>query len=91
MTYSVGVVGSGMGAAEYRLAETLNPGDDARARYYAGEMPPPQATRPHHRRHHNGHAEQCEGLAALRRREGIGQDRLRDRHHAAAETLQDAE
>src|SRR5208282_3149056 len=44
MTYSVGVVGSGLGAAEYRLAETLKPEAEARARYYAGEVPPPGET-----------------------------------------------
>ena len=53
---------------------------------------PAAERRPDHRRHHHGDAEHRKGLAALRRRKRIGQDRLRDRHHAAAaETLQDAE
>ncbi len=53
---------------------------------------PAAERRPDHRRDHHGDAEQREGLAALFRREGSRQDRLRDRHHAAAaEALQDAE
>ena len=53
---------------------------------------PPAERRPDHRRHHHRDAEQREALAALLRREGVRQDRLSDRHHAAAaETLQDAE
>src|SRR5262249_30941570 len=48
--------------------------------------------RPDDRRHHHGNTEQRKALPALRRRERIGENRLRDRHHAAAaEALQDAE
>ena len=52
---------------------------------------PAAERRPDHRSHDHGNAEQREGLAALLWREGVRQDRLRDRHHAAAaEALQDA-
>ena len=53
---------------------------------------PAAERRPDHRGNHHGDAEHRKGLAALRRRKRIRQDRLRDRHHAAtAEALQDAE
>ncbi|GJE03234.1 hypothetical protein GMJLKIPL_5185 [Methylobacterium isbiliense] len=47
--------------------------------------------RPDHRRDHDGDPVEREGLAALLRREGIRQDRLRERGHTAAEPLQHPE
>ena len=53
---------------------------------------PAAERRADHGRDHHRDAEQREGLAALFRRKRVGEDRLRDRHHAAAaEALQDAE
>jgi hypothetical protein len=53
---------------------------------------PTAERRPGYRSDHHRNPEQREGLAALRWRKGIRQNRLRHRHHAAAtEALQDAE
>ncbi len=53
---------------------------------------PAAERRTHHRRHDHGDAEQRKRLTALLRREGVGQNRLRYRHHAAArQALQNAE
>ena len=52
---------------------------------------PAAECRPDHRGNHHRDAEHRKGLAALFRRKQIGQDRLRDRHHAAtADALQQA-
>jgi hypothetical protein len=53
---------------------------------------PAAERRAYHRRHHHGDAEQRKSLAALRQRERISENRLGERHHAAAaEPLQNTE
>ena len=53
---------------------------------------PAAERRPDHGCDHDGDAVDREGLAALFRRKGVGEDRLlAGRHAAAAEALQDAE